>query len=244
MQRGQRARRPHCFLLSSAALPPRGAFHDAFAAEAPKPNAIFDESGNFLLYPTLLGIKVGAGLLSQRGRSTACSGSGLPAQGEPLAPLHAVASQRRAPGPAGRGLSYSARPCGPRTGASCGGSRRRRLLALPPWRRRAAMLLFAVRLLSHADNKYDALSCPSPTPQQVVNLVTNRVVKIIGKVESTERFLQLALYQASVPTPRFQSGRQLPALLLRCAGSSRALGVFPEGLIALSGARAARRPSA
>ncbi len=53
----------------------------ASAAEAPKPNAIFDESGNFLLYPTLLGIKVGAGLLSQRGRFTACSGSGLPARG-------------------------------------------------------------------------------------------------------------------------------------------------------------------
>jgi peptidylprolyl isomerase domain and WD repeat-containing protein 1 len=26
--------------------------------EAPMPNAIFDESGNFLLYPTLLGIKM------------------------------------------------------------------------------------------------------------------------------------------------------------------------------------------
>lgn len=29
-----------------------------FIAEAPKPNALFDESGNFLLYSTLLGIKV------------------------------------------------------------------------------------------------------------------------------------------------------------------------------------------
>ena len=27
-------------------------------AEAPKPNAVFDDSGNFLLYPSLLGIKV------------------------------------------------------------------------------------------------------------------------------------------------------------------------------------------
>lgn len=36
---------------------------------------------------------------------------------------------------------------------------------------------------------------------QVVNLVTNRVVKIIGKVESTERFLQLALYQARQRSP-------------------------------------------
>lgn len=30
---------------------------------------------------------------------------------------------------------------------------------------------------------------------KVVNLVTNRVVKIIGKIENTERFLQVALYQ-------------------------------------------------
>lgn len=29
----------------------------------------------------------------------------------------------------------------------------------------------------------------------MVNLVTNRVVKIVGKVENTERFLRLALYQ-------------------------------------------------
>lgn len=29
-----------------------------FVAEAPKPNAVFDDSGNFLLYSTLLGIKV------------------------------------------------------------------------------------------------------------------------------------------------------------------------------------------
>jgi hypothetical protein len=33
-------------------------------------------------------------------------------------------------------------------------------------------------------------------PNQVVNLVTNRVVKIVGKVENTERFLAIALYQA------------------------------------------------
>lgn len=28
-------------------------------AAAPKPNAVFDESGNFIVYPSLLGIKVG-----------------------------------------------------------------------------------------------------------------------------------------------------------------------------------------
>ena len=32
---------------------------------------------------------------------------------------------------------------------------------------------------------------------QVVNLVTSRVVRIIGKVENTERFLRVALYQVS-----------------------------------------------
>lgn len=32
---------------------------------------------------------------------------------------------------------------------------------------------------------------------QVVNLVSNRLVKIIGKVENTERFLRVALYQVS-----------------------------------------------
>lgn len=30
---------------------------------------------------------------------------------------------------------------------------------------------------------------------KVVNLVTNRLVRIIGKVENTERFLRIALYQ-------------------------------------------------
>jgi hypothetical protein len=38
-------------------------------------------------------------------------------------------------------------------------------------------------------------SCCVALRRQVVNLVTNRVVKIIGKVENTERFLSIALYQ-------------------------------------------------
>ena len=33
------------------------------------------------------------------------------------------------------------------------------------------------------------------TAAQVVNLVSNRVARILGKVENTERFLRLALYQ-------------------------------------------------
>jgi len=36
---------------------------------------------------------------------------------------------------------------------------------------------------------------------QVVNLVTSRVVRIIGKVENTERFLRIALYQVFVRPP-------------------------------------------
>lgn len=93
--------------------------------EAPKPNAIFDESGNFLLYPTILGIKV-------------------------------------------------------------------------------------------------------------VNLVTNRVVKIIGKVENTERFLSIALYQG-IP----KKNKRLPAgpdakivqpdpTLLCCAFQKQRLYLFTQ----------------
>lgn len=37
---------------------------------------------------------------------------------------------------------------------------------------------------------------------KVVNLVTNRVVKVIGKVENTERFLKIALYQGRGGTRR------------------------------------------
>ena len=34
---------------------------------------------------------------------------------------------------------------------------------------------------------------------KLVNLVSNTVVRLLGKVESNERFLSVALYQASVP---------------------------------------------
>ena len=39
----------------------------------------------------------------------------------------------------------------------------------------------------------DGNTCPDWV--QVVNLVTNRVARILGKVENTERFLRVALYQ-------------------------------------------------
>jgi hypothetical protein len=45
--------------------------------EAPQPNAIFDESGNFIIYATLLGIKVFAELCSTNGLSFAATKSCL-----------------------------------------------------------------------------------------------------------------------------------------------------------------------
>ena len=36
---------------------------------------------------------------------------------------------------------------------------------------------------------------------KVVNLVTNRLVRLIGKVENTERFLRIALYQVGTTAP-------------------------------------------
>ena len=38
-----------------------------------------------------------------------------------------------------------------------------------------------------------------PGSSQVVNLVTNRVSRLLGKVENTERFLRIALYQVQPP---------------------------------------------
>lgn len=43
---------------------------------------------------------------------------------------------------------------------------------------------------------------------QVVNLVTNRVSRILGKVENTERFLRVALYQG-IPKQGVKTQRQL-----------------------------------
>lgn len=45
------------------------------------------------------------------------------------------------------------------------------------------------------DSSGHFLLYPSLLGIKVVNLVTNRVVKIIGKFENTERFLQIAMYQ-------------------------------------------------
>ena len=110
--------------------------------EAPPPNAIFDESGNFVLYPTLLGIKVGF---------VACSVVCVRACVRARAGLHGSMCCVRVR------LWVSFTPCALAT-----------QLTLPR--------------CMHA--------CV-----QVVNLVTNRLVKVVGKVESGERFLRIALYQ-------------------------------------------------
>lgn len=62
--------------------------------------------------------------------------------------------------------------------------------------------------------------CSSPL-RQVVNLVTNRVVKIIGKVENTERFLSIALYQARAAGGL--AGRRLQLGCGRCRPAWRCL---------------------
>lgn len=64
---------------------------------------------------------------------------------------------------------------------------------------------------------------------KVLNLVTNRVVKIIGKVESSERFLRLALHQGSgshrsrkLPTgPDSKALEQDPVLVCTAYGKQR-----------------------
>ena len=65
---------------------------------------------------------------------------------------------------------------------------------------------------------------------QVVNLVTNRVARIIGKVENTERFLQLALYQG-IPgrAKRMGAGLKGPEsdpTLVACAYNRQRLYLF------------------
>ena len=68
---------------------------------------------------------------------------------------------------------------------------------------------------------------------QVVNLVTNRVCRILGKVENTERFLGLALYQG-IPgmggrTKRMGAGispAESDPMLVACAYNRQRLYLF------------------
>lgn len=92
-----RSRRPAVLPPSRPPLP---------AAEAPKPNAIFDESGNFLLYSTLLGIKVGAGCPASSGRRC-CSGC-CSLAAEALTPARSGSLAAQAGDHGGRGHSA---PC-------------------------------------------------------------------------------------------------------------------------------------
>jgi len=137
----------------------------AAAAEAPKPNAIFDESGNFLLYSTLLGIKVGPRLLH-----VLCTHVALCA-GEYLA--RAATSL----------LLYSTL-LGIKVRGNAAFNRLAHLLQLK------LRCMLTVHLLTVMHTGFH--------PMQVVNLVSNRLVKIVGKVENTERFLRIALYQVRI----------------------------------------------
>lgn len=47
----------------------------------------------------------------------------------------------------------------------------------------------------HHFKEVEALGNHRDHRTQVVNLVSNRVARILGKVENTERFLRIALYQ-------------------------------------------------
>lgn len=68
---------------------------------------------------------------------------------------------------------------------------------------------------------------------QVVNLVTNRVCRVLGKIENTERFLGLALYQG-VPgtggrTKRLGAGISMvesDPMLVACAYNRQRLYLF------------------
>lgn len=67
-----------------------------------------------------------------------------------------------------------------------------------------------------------------PPPSKVVNLTTNKVAKIIGKVENTERFLRIALYQGvpkktklRMPGPENTLPGRDPTLLCCAYGKQR-----------------------
>lgn len=63
---------------------------------------------------------------------------------------------------------------------------------------------------------------------QVVNLVTKRIARVLGKVESGERFLRLALYQGvpgrakpKIPAPGAKPAAPDPTLLACAYGKQR-----------------------
>jgi hypothetical protein len=182
------------------------------AAEAPKPNAIFDESGNFLLYSTLLGIKVGAGWVLRQLRPPLLFRVLLArSRGARSGPLAAQAGVQ-----GGRGRRHPAKvfllhgPAAP----------------LPACRRRPARRGVTTAFCSTLDQSFLLILMLG----QVVNLVTNRVVRIIGKVENTERFLSIALFQVCAPAclPRFPPSLSSPAFLPRLPPPLASLAVLPR----------------
>ena len=89
----------------------------------------------------------------------------------------------------------------------------------------------------HANVVFDAsgnfLLYPTLLGIKVVNLVTNRLVKVVGKVENSERFLQIALYQGrgsrkamKLPTDREAKVPTGDPTLLCCAYNKERLYLF------------------
>lgn len=111
----------------------------------PQPNAVFDESSNFIIYATLLGIKV-----------------------------------RKCPLDSQDALMFLL------------------LVLVPYWR----------YYMFHATSVFIFLFWVNFSYCQVINLHTNKVSRILGKVESNDRFLRIALYQGDRSSKKV---RKIPA---------------------------------
>lgn len=74
------------------------------------------------------------------------------------------------------------------------------------------------------DESGNFLLYPTLLGIKVVNLVTNRVVRLLGKVENTERFVRIALYQ----------GQSLKTKIAKVAGPGQAAPEQDPTLVALA----------
>jgi hypothetical protein len=153
-------------------------------AKAPPPgtptqNAIFDDSGNFVLYPSLLGIKVRTAGLVQHGIMAWLSICWGCQQHACLIRARCCATSTGEPG-----VCTACRACPgmlPLLGTHAAGS--------PRW-----------------------------CLVQVVNLTSNKLATVLGRVENTERFLRIALYQGA-PKKVGRPGWAHPLPACRCSSS-------------------------
>ncbi len=191
-------------------------------------NAVFDDSGHFLIYATLLGIKARYSiqlnpLMLLVSLCLAClhacmqlSGASVP-QPAPALRLTLVGAALLA---SGRGLACCAVLHARRGSAGkhvCG-------LLRPV----CAAVTSGSGLRVEQDEGQPERRCQHAHAAQVVNLVSNRVARILGKVENTERFLRIALYQgipgAAAKAKRAGAGRAPvadPTLVATAAGRPR-----------------------